>query len=74
MMTGVFWPLESLSNWLQNIFWSIPLSIPIRSIQLIQKRGWALDQHEVLDGFYISLGYNALFFMANVIIYKFTSK
>lgn len=74
MMCGVFWPLESLIAWIQKIFWCMPLSLPIRSIEHIVKRGWTVQHAEVQLGYLVSLGYSSVLLVANVIIFHITSK
>lgn len=74
MMCGVFWPLESLNPRLQEIFWLVPLSYPIRSIQLITRRGWTIENAEVQLGYYISAFYNSVMLVATIVIFNITSK
>lgn len=74
MMCGVFWPLESISEPMQRIFWLMPLSYPIRSIDQIVKRGWSIEHASVQLGYFTSLFYNSILLVANVIAFHLTSK
>lgn len=74
MMCGVFWPLESLTPWLQKIFWCMPLSHPIRSIELIVKKGWTYEHFGVQCGYIASVLYNCILLLVNVVIFHITSK
>lgn len=74
MMSGVFWPLESIKNPMQRIFWMMPLSYPIRSIDQIVKRGWSYEHASVQLGYFTSLLYNGVLLVANVVAFNLTSK
>lgn len=74
MMCGVFWPLEALTPWIQEVFWLVPLSYPIRSIQLITRRGWGFENPEVQLGYYVSALYNSVMFIGSIVVFHLTSK
>lgn len=58
MMSGVFWPMESISLGLRNIFWKLPLSTPIRAIECIVKRAWSYQDVEVFNAYLTIIGYD----------------
>ncbi|XP_075591948.1 ABC transporter G family member 23 isoform X2 [Dermatophagoides farinae] len=74
MISGVFWPLESIDAWLQKIFWMAPLSYPIRSTHHMFRRGWTFAQHEVFMGYVSSFIYNIILLVTNVLVFHFTSQ
>ncbi|UXI22939.1 coenzyme Q-binding protein COQ10-like protein [Sarcoptes scabiei] len=73
MMSGVFWPLESISPILQSIFWRIPLSYPIRAINNIFRRGYTYEHQEVMFGYASSGLYIIVLLVINIIVFHITS-
>lgn len=74
MMTGVFWPLESIVTWMQKIFWTMPLSYPIRAVNCIIIRGWTYRFWDIQLSYIISVGYNCALFFFNLVLFHITSK
>ncbi|XP_027199349.2 ABC transporter G family member 20-like [Dermatophagoides pteronyssinus] len=70
LSAGVLWPLESLSQPFNYLFYLWPLSIPVKTIRHIMLQGWDLSNIHVQYGF-LSIGIPMiLFFYIALIIFK----
>ena len=50
LLSGILWPLEGMSHWLQTISQLLPNTLACQSMRNIMLRGWDVSEPEVYLG------------------------
>ncbi|KAF5273873.1 hypothetical protein FQA39_LY00988 [Lamprigera yunnana] len=74
MISGIIWPLESINYYLKFVAFCFPITLPIESLRNILQKGWSFNQHTVLIGYIILLGWALIYIGFSIIIIKFKKK
>ena len=61
VLSGLIWPIESLSPVLRKSVQWLPQTIPNYSMQCLISRGWGIDKPQVYAGFLVTLAWILIF-------------
>lgn len=67
---GVFWPVESMTKFWQNVGMVLPTTLPIKSLRSILVRGVGLTHQLVWPGILVLLGWIIIFSVLVGFTYK----
>lgn len=70
MLGGIFWPIQSMPDWMASMATFLPQTLPVESMRFILSRGWGMEFFEVLLGFIATWGWIAIYLVAATIIFK----
>ena len=73
MISGVFWPMESMPSLVKTACSLAPLSIPINAFRFVVSRGWSVLYFEVFLGYIVSCVYISIMIVATLITFRVSS-
>lgn len=70
MLGGIFWPIQSMPDWMASMAAFLPQTLPVESMRFILSRGWGVEFFEVLLGFIATWGWIIIYLVAAAFIFK----
>ena len=70
MLGGIFWPIQSMPDWMASFASFLPQTLPVESMRYILSRGWDITYIEVVLGFVATWGWILLYLVAAAFIFK----
>lgn len=71
IVSGVFWPVESMPLWIQWFSLAQPSTIPIESLRSILSRGWGWTHYGVLKGFAVTFAWIFALFAVGIATFRY---
>jgi ABC-type multidrug transport system permease subunit len=70
MLGGIFWPVQSMPDWMSYIAAFLPQTLPVESLRFILSRGWDIFYFEVVLGFLATGAWIIIFLVASTFIFR----
>lgn len=70
MLGGIFWPIQSMPDWMASLAAFLPQTLPVESMRFILSRGWGVEYFEVTLGFIATWGWILVYLVAAAFIFK----
>ncbi|UXI22784.1 hypothetical protein NH340_JMT08727 [Sarcoptes scabiei] len=70
MLGGIFWPIQSMPDWMASMAAFLPQTLPVESMRFILSRGWGVEYFEVTLGFIATWGWIVIYLIAAAFIFK----
>lgn len=70
MLGGIFWPIQSMPDWMASLASFLPQTLPVESMRFILSRGWGVEYFEVVLGFIATWGWIVIYLIAAAFIFK----
>ena len=70
ILGGIFWPVQSMPDWMGSIVAFLPQTLPVEAMRLILSREWDVTHFEVVLGFIATWGWIIVYFVAAVRIFN----
>ena len=70
MLGGIFWPIQSMPDWMASLAAFLPQTLPVESMRFILSRGWGIEYFEVVLGFLATWGWIVIYLIAAAFIFK----
>ncbi|KAH7645562.1 LOW QUALITY PROTEIN: ABC transporter G family member 20 [Dermatophagoides farinae] len=70
MLGGIFWPIQSMPDWMASLAAFLPQTLPVESMRFILSRGWGVEFFEVTLGFIATWGWIIVYLVAAAFIFK----
>jgi ABC-type multidrug transport system ATPase subunit/ABC-type multidrug transport system permease subunit len=70
MLGGIFWPIQSMPDWMASFASFLPQTLPVESMRFILSRGWDISYFEVIIGFIATWGWILIYLIAAAFIFK----
>ena len=70
MLGGIFWPIQSMPDWMASLAAFLPQTLPVESMRFILSRGWGIEYFEVVLGFVATWGWITIYLIMSAIIFK----
>ena len=70
MISGIFWPVQSISVWLHWISLCLPQTLAMDSIRSILARGWDITHFDVLLGVASTSGWTVVYLLITLFVFS----
>jgi len=74
LLSGTIWPSEAMNDYLRYFSFTLPMTLPIRSMRSLVARGWDVTHWQVYSGFGVSLGWVCIFVLVSTLFMKYNRK